>query len=130
MGAVAQTSFSGGSLRPNPWKHWLPPWPVVPPRLWATAVGAVLAVFSLVFQRELWPHTPGAVAASGAMLLLALVAAGPQVAAVLWRWPAAYAGPRWLRVLFWAAARGAALGLLVLEALCCLAALVLALACG
>lgn len=105
--------------------HWLPPWPVVPPQLWATAAVAALAVLSLVFDRELWPHTPRAEAVSGAVLLGALVVAGPQVARVLWDWPLAYAGPRWLGVLFGVGARAAALGLLVLEALGCLGLAVL-----
>lgn len=98
--------------------EWLPPWPVVPPRLWATAGVAALALASLVFERELWSSPRRA--APVAVLLLALVAAGPQVALVLWGWPAAYAGPRWLGTLLGLAARGAALGLLLLEAACCL----------
>ncbi len=98
----------------------LPPWPVVPPRLWATAAVAMLAGLSLFFEHELWSHTPSAGSVSFALLLGALVAAGPQVAQVLWRWPLAYAGPRWMGVLFEAGARAVAVGLLVLEALCCL----------
>ncbi|MGI4884365.1 MAG: hypothetical protein ACRYFR_05335 [Janthinobacterium lividum] len=108
--------------------RWLPPWPVVPSRLWATAAVAALAVLSLALRRELWPHTPRAEAVSKAVLLGALVAAGPQVARVLWRWPAAYAGPRWLSMLFAMGARAAAIGLLMLEALGCLALAVLVLA--
>ncbi len=108
----------------------LPPWPVVPPRLRATAAVAGLAVLSLVFERELWPNTPSAGAMGWGLLLLALVAAGPQVALVLWWWPAAYAGPRWLKLLFQLLARGAALGLLTLEASGCLVAALAWLASG
>ncbi|AMJ66855.1 hypothetical protein AXW84_16535 [Hymenobacter sp. PAMC 26628] len=93
---------------------------MVPPRLWATAAVAALAVLSLVFERELWTRPGPAWLVSAAMLLGALVAAGPQMAWVLWRWPAAYAGPRWLGILFEIGARAVAVGLLVLEALCCL----------
>ena len=105
--------------------EWLPPWPVVPPRLWATAGVAALALASLVFERELWSSPRRAAPVGVAVLLLALVAAGPQVAQVLWRWPAAYAGPRWLGVVFTLAVRAGALGLLVLETACCLVALLL-----
>lgn len=110
--------------------RWLPPWPVVPPLLWATAAVAALAVLSLALRRELWPHTPRAEFASEVVLLGALVAAGPQAARVLWAWPLAYAGPRWLSMLFAIGARAAAVGLLVLEALGCLALAVLVLASG
>ncbi|MEJ7660346.1 MAG: hypothetical protein WKG07_12380 [Hymenobacter sp.] len=81
---------------------------------------AALAVLSLALQRELWPHTPRAEAVSGAVLLGALVAAGPQVARVLWDWPAAYAGPWWLGVLLVAGARAAAVWLLIVEGVGCL----------
>jgi hypothetical protein len=100
--------------------RWLPPWPVVPPLLWATAAVAALAVLSLAFGRELWSNPSRARSVSEDVLLGALVVAGPQVALVLWNWPLAYAGPRWLGVLFEVGARAAALGLLGLEALCCL----------
>ncbi len=100
--------------------RWLPPWPVVPPRLWATAAVAALAVLSLVLGREMWSNPGRAASVSTALLLGALVAAGPQVARVLWCWPLAYAGPRWVGVLFEVGARAAAVGLLVLEGLCCL----------
>lgn len=102
----------------------LPPWPVLPPRLWATAGVAALALASLVFGHELWSSPRHAEPVGVAVFLLALVAAGPQVALVLWGWPAAYAGPRWLGVVFTLAARGGALGLLVLETVCCLSALI------
>ncbi|TPG67327.1 hypothetical protein [Hymenobacter nivis] len=100
--------------------RWLPPWPVVPPLLWATAAVAVLAVLSLVFKHELWTRPGRAGSGSAAVLLGALVVAGPQVARVLWNWPAAYAGPRWLGILFEVGTRAAAVGLLVLELLGCL----------
>lgn len=79
-------------------------------------------------RRELWPHTPRAGEASVAVLLGALVVAGPQAARVLWNWPLAHAGPRWLSVLFAVGARAAAVGLLVLEALGVLALVASALA--
>ncbi|MFD1469209.1 hypothetical protein ACFQ48_13325 [Hymenobacter caeli] len=98
---------------------WLPPWPVVPPRLWATAGVAGLAVLSLTFEHELWSNTLYAEAINWAVLLGALAAAGPQIALMLWRWPAAYVGPWWLGVLFVAGARALAVWLLVMEVLGC-----------
>lgn len=49
------------------------------------------------------------------------MAAGPQVALVMWHWPEACARPQWLGALFEMGARAAALGLLVLKMLGCLA---------
>ncbi|OGX91169.1 hypothetical protein [Hymenobacter coccineus] len=83
---------------PHP-PRWLPPWPVVPPLLWATAAVAALAVLSLVLGRELWSDPSRAESVNTALLLGALVVAGPQVTQVLWAWSAAYAGPRWLWVV-------------------------------
>ena len=119
----AETVSHRAASRPP---RWLPPWPVVPPRLWATAAAVALAVFSLVFSRELWSNPGAAGFVSGAVLLVALLVAGPQVAQVLWRWPTAYAGPWWLGVLFEVGARATAVGLLMLEVLGCLALAALA----
>ena len=100
----------------NYWQRVLPPWPVVPARLWLTGAGAGLAVLNLIFERELWPGHPQAGRWGWATLALLLLAGGGQALVVLWRWPAAYAGPRWVRLvlrgLVWPACLGIAILLL------------------
>ncbi len=78
----------------------LPPWPVVPPRLWATLAGCGLAVLSLVFEREIWWQHPQARSWGWALLCGLLLAAGAQTIPVLWQWPDTYQGPALLRPLF------------------------------
>ena len=94
----------------------LPPWPVVPARLWLAGAGAGLAVLNLIFERELWPGHPQAGRWGWAALALLLQAGGGQVLVVLWRWLAAYIGPDWkrlvLRGLLWLACLGIAILLL------------------
>ena len=105
------------------WQRVLPPWPVVPARLWLTGAGAGLALLSLIFRQEIWPSHPQAQLWSWATLILLVQAGGIQAIGVLWRWPAAYAGPGWMRLLVhgvaWAAGIGIAILLLLLLLLSC-----------
>lgn len=81
-------------------RNVLPPWPVVPPRLWATLAGCGLVLLNLAFEREIWWQHPQAGRWSWAVLCGLLLAVGAQTIPVLWRWPDAYRGPALLRPLF------------------------------
>lgn len=86
-------------MNKTPLLRWSLPWPVVPPRLWGTALASAVAIASLVFNHEIWPHHPQALQWSSLALVVLLQAGGLQVMLVLWNWPAAFAGPGWLRLL-------------------------------
>ena len=96
------------SSRRNAWRL---PCPVVPPQLWLTGAAIGVAGLSLFFENELWPNHPQATMWSWSALAMLLQAAAVQTIAVLWRWPAAYAGPRWVRWLIRAAAGAVGLGI-------------------
>lgn len=95
----------------------LPPWPVVPPRLWLTITIIVLASLNLIFKEEIWPNTPHAALVGDGILLLTLLVAIPQIIWMLWTWPAAYTGPWWAGGLFRIAVTCASGTLLLLELL-------------
>lgn len=80
-------------------RNWLPPWPVVPARLWLTAAGGVVAALSVIFQREIWPHHPKAERWSLIVLGVLVQGGGIQLIKVLMAWRRAYQGPRWGQLL-------------------------------
>ena len=106
------------------WQRVLPPWPVVPARLWLTGAGCGLAMLSLIFRQELWPSHPQMELRSWVAMLLLVQAGGVQAMAVLCRWSRAYVGPGWMRltvrVVAWAVGIGIAILLLILLLLICL----------
>lgn len=80
-------------------RNWLPPWPVVPPRLWLTAAGGMMAGLSLLFQQEIWPYHPRAGLWGWLALGLLVQAVGIQLIRVLMGWLRAYTGPRWVQLV-------------------------------
>lgn len=80
-------------------RNWLPQWPVVPPRLWLTAAGGVVAGLSVLFQQEIWPHHPKAELWSGLTLAVLVQAGGIQLIKVLMNWLREYQGPRWMHFI-------------------------------
>ncbi|WP_460609055.1 hypothetical protein [Hymenobacter terrigena] len=87
-------------MNANKW-NWLPPWPVVPPRLRFTAAGVVVAGFSIHFQNEIWPHYAKAQQWSWIVMGLLLEAAGVQIIQLLTAWVRGYRGPVWAPLLMW-----------------------------
>lgn len=98
----------------NYWQRALPPWPVVPARLWLTGAGTALVVFSPVFNEEIWLSHPLAVPWGLALLGLLVLAGGVQAIGVLWRWPQNYAGLGWLKAALRGAAAAASIGIAIL----------------
>ena len=96
------------------WRKQLPSRPVVPPLLWLTAAGCGMAILSLVFEAEIWPHHPQATGWGRALLAGLLLAAGIQSIQALWRWPAPYPGPAGLRGLLRAAVVAVIVGITIL----------------
>jgi hypothetical protein len=84
-------------------RNWLPSWPVVPPRLWLTVAGGVVAGLSIIFRMEIWPHQPKAEMWSWVVLGVLVPAGGIQVIRVLRVWRREYRGPGWVRLLMWGA---------------------------
>ncbi|MGY3088950.1 hypothetical protein ACVWYF_001990 [Hymenobacter sp. UYAg731] len=82
-------------------RNWLPPWPVVPSRLWLTAAATVMVGLSIVFRMEIWPHHPKAHLGSWIVLGLLMQAGGIQVIRMLRVWLREYRGPIWVRLLMW-----------------------------
>ncbi|HEX8426369.1 MAG TPA: hypothetical protein VF639_08770 [Hymenobacter sp.] len=89
------------------WQRLLPARPVVPARLWLVVAAVAVAAVNLGFRDEIWPNTPGAYRLWQVVALASVAGLGAELLLVLWRWPQAYAGPRWARFLF----RTAVLGL-------------------
>lgn len=89
-------------------RRFSPPWPVVPPLLWGTLAAVVLAGLNLIFQDEIWLGSEKK-QLSVHFLWLLLVLTGPQMAQLLWRWPAPPDAPNWWQLLFWLSTRCAAL---------------------
>lgn len=107
------------------WQRALPPWPVVPARLWLTGAGASLVVLNLIFRQEIWPSHPLAESWSAALLVLLVLAGGLQTIGVLWHWPQNYAGPTWLEVALRGAATAASIGIAILLLLLLLLGLIM-----
>jgi hypothetical protein len=108
-------------------RQWSLPWPVVPPRLWGTAAASAVAIISLVFNQEIWPHHPQAKQWSWLVLALLLQAGAIQIIMVLWGWPAAFAGPGWMRLLLRAVVLAAIVGIAVVQVwVLCISCFVLA----
>lgn len=80
-------------------RNWLPQWPVVPPRLWLTAAGGVVAGLSLLCQQEIWPHHPKAELWGWLALGFSVQIIGIQTINVLMAWLRAYHGPRWMQLI-------------------------------
>jgi hypothetical protein len=99
----------------TPSLRWSLPWPVVPPRLLGTAAASAVAVASLVFNQEIWPHHPQAVQWTLLALVVLVQAGGLQVMLVLWAWPAAVTGPGWLRLLLRAVVLAAIAGIALVQ---------------
>ncbi|GAB3589118.1 hypothetical protein [Hymenobacter daeguensis] len=101
-------------------QRWSLPCPVVPARLWGTAAAGTVAIASLVFDQEIWPHHPQARQWSWLALALLLQAGALQVIVVLWAWPTAFSGPGWMRLLLRAVVLAAIMGIAVMQmwALC------------
>lgn len=78
---------------------WLPPWPVVPPRLWLTLAASVVVGLSIFFQEEIWPHRPLAKMGSWVVLGLLMQVGGIQLIRGLWAWVGEYCGPRWMQFM-------------------------------
>jgi hypothetical protein len=100
----------------NSLPRWSLPWPVVPPRLWGTALASAVAITSLVFNQEIWPHHPQARQWSWVVLAILLQAGALQVILILWNWPRAFSGPSWMRLLLRAVVLAAVIGIAVLQA--------------
>ena len=102
----------------NCWQWAMPPWPVVPARLWLTGAGPVLAVLSLAFRQEKWPHHPQVAPWNRATPALLAQIRGVQVIRVLRRWAGIHAGLSWtrsaVRGMSWVGSIGIAILLLVL----------------
>ncbi|WP_460616590.1 hypothetical protein [Hymenobacter ruber] len=84
-------------------RNWLPPWPVVPPRLWLTAAATIIVGLSIIFRMEIWPHHYRVQEWSCIVLGLLLQAIGVQVINMLMAWLRDYRGPGWMRLLMWGA---------------------------
>lgn len=82
------------------WKRLLPAWPVVPARLWLMVAAVAVAAVNLCFYSEIWPNTLGAYRLWQVVALASAAVLGAELLLVLWRWPLAYTGPRWVRFLF------------------------------
>lgn len=73
------------------------PAPPPPGRLlWATLGLLAFTGLNLVFQTELWPHTPAAAHDLGLAASLAGLLALPQLLRWAWHWLRTWAGPWWL----------------------------------
>ncbi|WP_216680164.1 hypothetical protein [Hymenobacter siberiensis] len=82
-------------------RSWLPPWPVVPPRLWLTAAAIVVAGLSIFFENEIMPNHHKAQLWSWVVLGALVQVGGVQLLRVLRAWLRAYHGPGVVRLLMW-----------------------------
>lgn len=101
----------------NQVKSGLPPWPLVPPRLWLTVAGVGLAGLSLWFKEEIWPNRPHVGLWAWAAITLLVGAAGWQAVRVLLAWPFTYDGPRWMRFLLGCVALAVGIGIAIITVL-------------
>ncbi|WP_201981429.1 hypothetical protein [Hymenobacter rubidus] len=95
-------------------KYLLALGPELPPRLWLTGLAIGLAILSLIFRKELWPHHRQALSWNLALLALLLLAAGGQTMAALKQWAVSCAGPAWLRLLIRAVSTVVSIGIAIL----------------
>ncbi|MFC6224063.1 hypothetical protein ACFP2F_12505 [Hymenobacter artigasi] len=82
-------------------RNWLPPWPVVPPRLWLTAAATMVVGLSIIFENEIMPNHPKAQLWSWVVLGVLVQVGGVQVLSMLRAWLRAYHGPGVVRLLMW-----------------------------
>lgn len=87
------------SRKPPLLRRLFPTWPVPPPALWLTGAAGFGCGLALVFSRELWTNPPAAERWLLTLLYLLGLAAIWQTLWLLWRWLAAYSGPRWMALL-------------------------------
>jgi|GEM_PF-6305314 len=80
-------------------KRLFPSWPVPPPALWLTGGGCLLCVLVLWFEKELWTDRGDTRRWLFTALFSLMLAAIWQTLRLLWRWLAAYSGPRWMALL-------------------------------
>lgn len=80
-------------------RRLFPNWPVPPPMLWLTGAGCLLCVLVLCFEKELWTDRGDTRRWLLTALFILLLAGVWQTLRMLWRWLAAYAGPRWMALL-------------------------------
>jgi hypothetical protein len=93
-------------------------WPQLSRRLWHTLVLGAVAGLNLLWQAEIWPHTPRAGAFWAWMLWGTTVLALPQLWQCGWHWLRGYEGPALVRVALTAGYLGGSLlGLLLWLAL-------------
>lgn len=80
-------------------RRLFPSWPVPSPALWLTGAACLGCGLALLFQGELWTNPATASRWTFVILCLLLAAGIWQTLRLLWRWLAAYPGPRWMALL-------------------------------
>jgi hypothetical protein len=97
------------SLVPKPplLRRLFPSWPVPPPALWLTGAACLGCGLALWFEAELWTSRGEARRWVLTTLFVLLLAGLWQLLHLLWRWLAAYPGPRWMALLLRLALLGA-----------------------
>ncbi|MDO7876544.1 hypothetical protein Q5H93_17500 [Hymenobacter sp. ASUV-10] len=80
-------------------RRLFPSWPVPPPALWLTGAAGLGCLLCLCFGRELWTDPKPAERWLFTAWCLLMLAAIGQTLHLLWRWLAAYPGPRWMALL-------------------------------
>lgn len=88
-------------------RRLFPSWPVPPPALWLTGAAGLGCLLCLGFGRELWTNPQAAERWLFTAWCLLMLAAIWQTLHLLWRWLAAYPGPRWMALLLRLALLGA-----------------------
>ncbi len=94
----------------NSLRRWQPVRPLVPLRLWGTAVAVTVTCLNAGFYAEVWSSSVVSGWAWLALLGLLLLAS-LQAVPVLWGWPPPPLAPRWGQWLWRAGMRAAVLGL-------------------
>lgn len=95
------------------WKRLFPNWPVPPLALWLTGAACLLCGLALCFEKELWTDRGDTRRWLVTTLLVLLLASLWQALLMLWRWLAAYSGPRWMALLLRLALLGATVAAVV-----------------
>ena len=100
MVAAVGAATSRTAMAANRWS-WLPPWPVVPPRLWLTAAATVVVSLSIFFENEIMPNHHKAQLWVWVVLGALVQVGGAQVLSMLRTWLRVYHGPGVVRLLMW-----------------------------